>query len=187
MRYFRKMVGDRLYLSPVNRDDAPLFIEWLNDKAVANPFSTYSHMVGSETDLKWLLEPDSDTQRYAMVLLDGDIMIGCVSLQNIDQLNRNAFLGIFIGEAEHRSKGYGAEAIRLLLDYGFNTINLHNIMLSVKADNAAGIACYQKVGFQEVGRRREWIFKNGHYVDNIYMDILDREFESVNCSRSDNG
>ena len=55
-------------------------------------------------------------------------------------------------------------------------MNLHNIMLSVDADNKAGITCYKKVGFQESGRRREWIFKDGKYIDKIYMDILEREF-----------
>jgi len=52
-------------------------------------------------------------------------------------------------------------------------------MLSVYADNDAGIACYKKVGFQESGRRREWVFKDGRYIDKIYMDILAREFEGM--------
>lgn len=111
-----------------------------------------------------------------MVLFDGDVLIGHISLHDIDHLNRNAFLGIFIGEEEHRNKGYGAEAIRLVLDYGFRTLNLHNIMLSVHADNYAGIACYKKVGFREAGRRREWVYKDGKYIDRVYMDILAREF-----------
>ena len=50
-------------------------------------------------------------------------------------------------------------------------------MLSVHADNHAGISCYKKVGFKEAGRRREWVYKNGKYLDKIYMDILAREFE----------
>lgn len=107
---------------------------------------------------------------------DGDVLIGSISIHNIDHLNRNAFIGIFIGEAEHRGKGYGAEAIRLLLAYGFKTLNLHNIMLTVHADNCAGIACYKKVGFREVGRLPEWTFKDGRYTDKIYMGILAREF-----------
>lgn len=115
-------------------------------------------------------------QRYAMVLLDGDVLIGSISIHNIDHLSRNAFLGIFIGEEEYRSKGYGAEAIRLLLEYGFKTLNLHNIMLTVHADNDTGIACYKKVGFREVGRLPEWVFKEGQYIDKIYMGILAREF-----------
>ena len=119
MRYFRKIIGERLYLSPVNTGDAEKYIKWMNDKAVASNFGQYSCMVSSINELKWLFEPGSDVHRYAMALLEGDVMIGCISLQNIDHRSRNAFLGIFIGEDEHRSKGYGAEAIRLILDYGF--------------------------------------------------------------------
>ena len=177
MPYFRKMVGERLYLSPVNTEDADTYIKWMNDKSVANNFDQYPRMVSSKSDMKWLFEPGNDMHRYAIVLLDSDVMIGSISLHNIDHLNRNAFIGIFIGEEEHRGKGNGTEAIRLILDYGFNTLNLHNIMLSVSADNRAGIACYKKAGFRETGRRREWKFKDGKYTDVIYMDILENEYK----------
>ena len=178
MCYFRKIIGERLYLSPVcaSDDDAANYTKWMNDKAVAGYFGQYHHVVSSKSDLKWIYEPGSDMQRYAMVLLEGDVLIGSISIHNIDHLNRNAFIGIFIGEEEHRGKGYGAEAIRLLLKYGFDTLNLHNIMLTVTTDNAAGIACYTKLGFREVGRLPEWVFKDGRYVDKIYMGILARDF-----------
>lgn len=176
MKYYKKIVGKHIYLSPVNTDDADVYIKWMNE-TVAQSFGQYPLVVASKSDLKWLFEPPADMQRYAIVLIDSDVMIGSISIHNIDHLNRNAFLGIFIGEEEHRSKGYGAEAIKLILAYGFNTLNLHNIMLSVNADNAEGIACYKKVGFREVGRRREWVYKNGKYVDRIYMDMLSSEFE----------
>jgi len=178
MSYFRKIVGQRLYLSPVsdNGSDAEKYLKWMNDQAVATNFGQYNRVVSSERDLQWLYETPSDMQRYAMVLLDGDVLIGSISIHNIDHLHRNAFIGIFIGEEEHRCKGYGAEAIRLLLDYGFQTLNLHNIMLTVHADIQPAIACYKKVGFREVGRLPEWVFKNGQYIDKLYMGILAREF-----------
>lgn len=176
MRYYRKIVGEWVYLSPVNADDAETYIRWMNDRTVAGHFGQYTGVISSESQMDWLFKPRSDMYRFAIVLLDGDLMIGSIALQNIDHLNRNAFFGIFIGEAAHRGKGYGAEAIRLLLDYGFKTLNLHNVMLSVNADNEAGIACYKKVGFREAGRRREWVFKDGKYIDKVYMDILDSEF-----------
>jgi RimJ/RimL family protein N-acetyltransferase len=169
------MIGERLYLSPVNTEDAETYIKSMNDKAL-DGFSPYYSVISSKNDLKWLFEPNSDIQRYAIVLLDEDIMIGCISLQNINHRNRNAFIGIFIGEEEHRSKGYGTEAIRLILDYGFKTMNLHNIMLSVFADNTAAITCYKKVGFRESRRRREYVFKDGKYIDKIFIDILENEF-----------
>lgn len=98
-------------------------------------------------------------------------------MHNNDHLNRNAFIGIFIGEEEHRNKGYGAEAIRLILHYGFKTMNLHNIMLTAHADNGSGIACYKSVGFREVGRLPEWVFKDGKYMDKLYMNIMENAFE----------
>lgn len=176
MKYYKKIIGERIYLSPINADDVEIYIQWMNEN-VARSFGQYPLTVSSKNDLKWIFEPPVDMQRYAIVLLDGNIMIGSISIHNIDHLNRNAFLGIFIGEDEYRGKGYGAESIRLILTYGFKTLNLHNIMLSVDADNLVGMACYKKVGFREVGRRREWVFKDGKYIDRVYMDMLAREFE----------
>jgi RimJ/RimL family protein N-acetyltransferase len=176
MKYYKKILGKRLYLSPISADDADIYMKWMNE-TVARSFGQYHLVVSTKNDLNWLYEPPANMQRYAMVLLDGDVMIGSISIHNIDHLNRHAFLGIFIGEEEYRSKGYGAEAIRLILDYGFNTLNLHNIMLSVNANNVEGIACYTKVGFREVGRWREWVYKDGKYIDVIYMGMLSREFE----------
>jgi len=177
MPYYRKLVGDHLYLSPFDVSDTEIhskWAKWMNDGAVSDTFGGNSTMV-TLTSAKKTIE-ELYGHRFVIVLHDGDVLIGQISLHDIDHLNRHAFFGIMIGEEEHRNKGYGTEAIRLLLDYGFNTLNLHNIMLSVNADNHAGIACYKKLGFKESGRWREWVFKNGKYVDNIYMDMLAREF-----------
>ena len=176
MKYYKKCTGKCVYLSHVNENDAETYIKWMNDKAVASNYGQYSWLVSSERDLKWLFEPGEDVHRYAILLLDGDILIGSVSLHDINLVNRNAFIGIFIGEEEYRNKGYGLEAVRLILEYGFKTMNLHNIMLSVHADNAGAIACYMKAGFRETGRRHEWVFKDGRYVDVLYMGILEDEF-----------
>ncbi|MGI5898671.1 MAG: GNAT family N-acetyltransferase [Christensenellales bacterium] len=177
MRYFRKIPGERLYLSPLDVDDTGIhtrWAEWMNDKTVAEHYGGHHNLVTLSSAKKTLEELKG--YRFAIILLDGDVLIGHISLHDIDHLNRNAFLGIFIGDEKHRGKGYGGEAVRLVLDYGFKTLNLHSIMLSVHADNYAGIACYKKVGFREAGRRREWIFKHGKYFDKIYMDILAHEF-----------
>ncbi|MDR0272342.1 MAG: GNAT family N-acetyltransferase [Clostridiales bacterium] len=178
MRYFRKITGEQLYLSPFDADDTEIYTkwaEWMNDRTVADNFGEYQNLVSTANAKKILGELKG--YRFAIILLDNDVLIGHVSLHDINHLCRNAFLGIFIGEEKYRGKGYGSEAIRLVLDYGFNTLNLHNIMLSVHADNNAAIFCYKKAGFQEAGRRREWVFKNGKYIDKIYMDMLAREFK----------
>ena len=77
---------------------------------------------------------------------------------------------------EKFAKGYGSEAITLLLDYAFNALNLNNIMLTVKALNERAIACYRKCGFREFGGRREDNFIAGRRYDTVYMDILSKDF-----------
>ena len=178
MRFFRKIIGERLYLSPFDADDPDIcskWAKWMNDRIVSDTYGGHSNHTSLSGAKKTLQELTG--HRFFIVLMDGDTLIGQISLHNIDHLHRNAFLGILIGEVEHHGKGYGTEAVRLILDYGFKTLNLHNIILSVHEDNYAGIACYKKVGFKEAGRRREWFFKNGKYTDVIYMDILENEYK----------
>ena len=182
MPYYRKITGERLYLSPFDAESESSYAkwaDWMNDRTVSEYYGGYFNVVSLSGAKKTVGELKG--YRFDIVLLkDGvldDVLIGHVSLHDVDHLNRHAFLGICIGEGERRNRGYGGEAVRLTLDYGFNTLNLHNIMLSVQADNLAAIACYKKAGFIETGRRREWVFKDGGYVDVIYMGILAREFE----------
>ena len=178
MQYYRKITGQQIYLSPFDPnspDAAATWARWMNNRAVSDTFGGHSNLVSLSGAKKTLQELYG--HRFDIVLTDGDILIGHISLHDIDHMHRHAFMGVVIGEDEHRGRGYGTEAVRLILDYGFNTLNLHNIMLSVHADNPAGIACYKKAGFREAGQRREWAYKNGEYIDVIYMDILAREFQ----------
>ena len=165
--YYKKMVGEHVYLSPVNADEVDSYFGWMNeDKALSSFFSEYSHVISSKNDLNWLYEPSKNMHRYSIVLLQDDILIGSISLHNIDSLNRSAYIGIFIGDENMRSRGYGCEAVRLILDYGFNTMNLHSIK------------CYKNAGFREVGRLPDAVFKNGMYVDKILMSILENEYRA---------
>ena len=175
MRYFHKMTGSRIYLSPMNSSDTELYTKWLNDEAVAANIGQYRKIISLASEQKYLDNTVMDGHNYAIVLLDGDKLIGNISLMDDNSVDRTATLGIFIGDEEYRSKGYGAEAIRLILDYGFKTLNLRNIMLTVHSDNPRAVACYKKVGFCEFGRRRNAVYKTGRTVDLIYMDILDNE------------
>jgi RimJ/RimL family protein N-acetyltransferase len=178
MRYYQKIVGERLYLSPFDRDDPEIiatWAQWMNDRAVSEFYGGGTHNLVSRADAAKILA-GLQGYRFAIVLRDCDTLIGHVSLHDMDSVHRHAFLGIFIGEEARRGKGYGAEAVRLALAFGFQTLNLHNIMLSVHADNYAAIACYRACGFRETGRRPAWFLKNGEWVDQVYMGLLDREF-----------
>ncbi|MCL2105878.1 MAG: GNAT family N-acetyltransferase [Oscillospiraceae bacterium] len=178
MRYFKKLESERLYLSPINPDDVELYTKWINDPEVSTWLSLHSQLISLSRERKILEELSETGCCFAIILKEGDRLLGNISLMNFHHTNRTAEMGVFLGEADDRSLGYGEEAIRLVLAYGFKTLNLHNIMLHVNADNARAIACYKKCGFVESGHRREAIFWNGRYVDRISMDVLSNEIES---------
>ena len=177
--YFKKLVGEHIYLSPVCVEDVEKYTKWMNDFETTDYVGQSTRIYTIENEKKFLencSEKENDVT-LGIVKLDNDELIGNCGLKEISAVNRTATLGIFIGEKEERNKGYGVEAIKLLLDYGFNYLNLHEINLEVYAFNKRAIKCYEKVGFKEYGRRRESSYLNGTYYDIINMDILKSEFK----------
>lgn len=176
MKYFKKLLGDRIYLSPRSIEDVEKFTEWMNDFEVTDYTGRSGQVMSLEGERKYLQEDSNPEAIFSIITLDEDKLIGTVGLERIDHMNRTATLGIFIGDKEYLSKGYGTEVIRLLLDYGFNYMNLHSIKLNVISFNERALKCYRKCGFKETGRIRENRFINGRYYDTIVMDILENEF-----------
>ena len=176
MKYFKKLVGDNIYLSPRNVEDAEIFTEWMNDFETTDYIGRSHQLMTVDAERRFLDKHMDDECSFAIVELENDKLIGTISLENINHISRTAILGIFIGDKPSRNKGYGTEAIRLLLDYGFNYLNLNNIKLDVLEINERAIACYKKCGFKEYGRRRKCKFLDGKYYDRINMDILKEEF-----------
>ena len=178
MKYYKKLVGERIYLSPVSVEDAEKYVEWFCDFKTTDGIGKSSSIMTVESEREWLENTlKNNDYNFAIVDLENNELIGNCGIMNINNINRSAEVGIFIGDENKRNNGYGAESLRLLLDYGFNYLNLNNIHLGVKAFNERAIACYKKVGFKEYGRRREVYFLNGKYYDHVFMDILAREFE----------
>jgi len=181
MPYYKKLVGKKCYLSPVSMDDAEKWTAWDNDPEVTIPLGGESHEPYSLEKSREILEDciKKQSQIFSIVDLATEECIGRCMLVNIDQIDRRATLGISIGEKSFWGKGYGQEASLLLLDYGFNLLNLNNIMLGTYAYNARAIHCYQKIGFKEIGRVRQGKIIGGKKYDIIEMDMLAEEFNSI--------
>lgn len=176
MNYVKKLVGDNIYLAPIRTEDAEQFVEWLNDFSTTDYIGRSGAVVGLEGETEFLKKMQTEEANFSIVRLADDQLIGIVSLNRVDHIRRTATLGIFIGDKESREKGYGTEAVRLILDYGFSYLNLNNIELSCLACNERAHRCYLKCGFKEYGRRRQAAFTNGKYYDLIFMDILAEEW-----------
>lgn len=179
MKYIKKLVGDKIYLSPkVNNEEAlEKLTIWFNDFDTTDYLGKSNRIVTYEDERKYLEDNTNDEYLFFIVEKNTDNLIGTIGLHKINHVHGTSTLGIFIGDQEARNKGYGSEAIKLILDYGFNYLNLNNISLDVLEFNKRAIACYKKCGFKEYGRRRKSNFTNGKYYDRISMDILKEEFK----------
>ena len=176
--YYRKIVGERIYLSPVDPADAAIYTRWMNDPEVTLGLGNFDR-VYTETSERTVLEDmakDAKNLSFAIIEKAVDRVIGNCGLFALDATRRIATIGIFIGESSYMSGGYGTEALALLIDFGFRSLNLHNMNLFYFSYNARGEQAYRKLGFQEVGRRREAIRYHGKYYDEVMMDLLEEEF-----------
>ncbi|WMJ22120.1 GNAT family protein [Paludicola sp. MB14-C6] len=174
MKYFQKLVGNHIYLSPMNEEDAPTYVKWLNDFAVTDGVGSSWRVTSLDGEKKWIENNVNDYQ-FAIVKKENDELIGNCGIMQVDHLRQCGEVGLFIGEEENRGKGYGAEVMNLLVDYCFDYLNLNNVMLRVFSFNERAITCYKKVGFQEIGRRRQAYFVKGKFYDEVYMDIIREE------------
>lgn len=181
MKYLKKLVGERIYLSPKSSSDeeTQLFTEWMNDFNVTDYIGRTSQLTTYATEKEYLesAEKNPANWNFNIITLNSDKLVGTIGLEHINWIERSAVLGIFIGDSDFRNNGYGTEAIRLLLEYGFKYLNLHSIRLSLLSVNERAHKCYLKCGFKDTGCSREEIFLNGKYYDKLRMDILENEFK----------
>ena len=181
MQYFKKLIGDRIYLSPkgVSEESVKKYTEWMNDFNVTDYIGRTDQIVTLTGEKEWLenCAKNTDNREFDIVELNSNKLVGTISLGQFSWVNRSSVLGIFIGDKDFRDNGYGTEAINLLLEYGFKYLNLHSIRLYLIAINERAHKCYLKCGFKDTGRSRDAIFLNGKYYDELHMDILESEFD----------
>jgi RimJ/RimL family protein N-acetyltransferase len=159
--------------------DAVKFAEWLNDLELTANLQLYNGVINVEGERAFLNNLSND-HTYSIIDIEKNEVIGNCGFTGIDHLNGTAEIGIFIGSREYRNKGYGTEALTLLLDYGFKALNLHNVFLTVYSFNKQAIRSYEKAGFKHIGKRREALYRNLEKHDIVYMDILVDEFYEKN-------
>lgn len=122
------------------------------------------------------ISADNDEYTFAIEDLTKKLYIGSCGVNSIDWKNRHAEIGIFIGNKDFWNKGYGTDAMSLLVKFVFEQMNIHKIKLSVFSFNKRAIRCYEKCGFKVDGVLREEVFKDGQYYDEILMSLLKCEY-----------
>lgn len=135
------------------------------------------HPLSMAFEQKWfneMLKSNQNEHPLMIKVKKGDdwISVGNLGFMNFDQCERSAEISIFIGEKNLWDKGYGSQAIQLMLKHGFENLNLNRIFLRVYETNERGIRSYEKAGFQHEGRMRQARFQQGRYIDVLLMSVL---------------
>ena len=183
-KYLKKLIGDNIYLSSISLDDVEEYAEMVNNikVSVGLGYLSYTNIIDFESEKEFLISVKKE-KMFAVRLLENDELLGNIGFNSLDIINRNGALGVLIGNPKYQRKGYGTEALKLILDYGFSFLNLRNISLSVFEYNEPAYNLYKKVGFKEAGRLRKAVEIMGKTYDVIIMDMLKEEFQSVYIKR----
>src|SRR5690348_1988991 len=174
------VVGDRVALGPLRRDLLVLYSRWANDFQVNSTVTPELRPLTLESEEKWYdrAVANEHLARFTIYVCDAWRPIGITSLYDVNHQNGTATFGILIGERDCWGQGYGTEATRLMLDYGFTVLGLNNVMLSVRSWNERGIRAYERAGFKLIGRRRQSVRFGRRAHDEVLMDCIASEFTS---------
>jgi RimJ/RimL family protein N-acetyltransferase len=174
--------GDLTALGPLTRESLVRINHWANDPFVMMPLCGHLRpktMADTEAWYETVGKGDPNKATFLIFQYERQTMtldpIGVCAL-DINRLDQNAALSIWIGERDCWGQGMGTDAIRLLLRHGFEQEGLHSVRLAVFADNPGAILAYKRAGFREIGLQREGVLKQGQFVDVLHMDILAAEF-----------
>lgn len=173
------LAGERVRLRGVRDDDLPVLATWEMDAGrmatLSNWVAPPSQAGAKERIAKWTANQEDDLGFAIETLEDPPVLVGSLGLWGARPKDRCATLGIALGR-DYIGRGYGTDAVRVIVGYGFREMGLHRIQLIVAPFNPAGIRAYQKAGFVEEGRHRESVWHDGRWYDEVLMSILDHEW-----------
>jgi RimJ/RimL family protein N-acetyltransferase len=173
--------GELVRLVALNAEvDAEAFARWDVDSAYMRQLDSGPHVPDRAKKIREAIEKeqgeDPHTLAFSVRTLADDRMIGFVAFDGINWQHGNTFVAIGIGDPAYRGNGYGTDAMRVMLRYGFMELNLQRIQLDAFSYNERAIKSYLKAGFVEEGRQRGMLLRDGRRWDFIYMGILREEW-----------
>jgi RimJ/RimL family protein N-acetyltransferase len=178
--------GELVALAPLEPGIIPLWERWLNDLDVTRTLGALSVNVHPRESQERAYDRTVHTEgdvSFAIYERASRRPIGSTSLREISYRTGTATFSILIGERDCWDRGFGTEATRLVLDFAFHALGLHNVLLTVYDNNPRGIRAYEKAGFRVMGRRREAYRLGQERYDVVYMDALAADFESPVLAR----
>ena len=179
------LVGQRVSLRPLARGDLVYLRKWLEDAEIRGLIGETSPMSKADSE-KFLEKVRADTQRawFMVVVRESNRVIGEAGLLRMDHAWHTTDISVIIWERDEWGKGYGTEAILLLLDYAFGHLKFHRAAIGVVGFNERALRFWANLGFKREGAQRDGYYYDGKYHDFILMSILEDEFKELHGGRS---
>lgn len=180
--------GKKLYLRSINEKDLEgKYFDWFNDYEVTRYMESGFFPNSQENMQEYLrcVGRNSNNVLLGIIDLKTGTHVGNVRLGPINWIHRTSYLGIIIGEKNFWGKGYATEAIKLVVEYGFNRLNLHKISAGVNASNVASLKAFEKNGFLIEGQRREELFVDGNYCDAMILGLNSKDFRGMSSKKTE--
>lgn len=180
------LIGEKIRLTAITRDDLPAFLRWMNSMEIRRLLGQEQAIpFNMEDQTGWYEQSNKKPAQRPMAIrtLEDNTLIGNCGVMQVNHAARHCMVGIVIGEREYWGRGYGSDALNVLLRYIFMEMNLNRVGLEVYSYNTRAIKAYAKVGFVQEGVLREMVLRDGDYYDMHIMGILHREWLAKNADR----
>ncbi|MES2593331.1 MAG: GNAT family N-acetyltransferase [Bacteroidota bacterium] len=177
-----KLQGEYISLRAIEPSDIDSLYQWENNtetwtvSSTQAPFSRFvleQYIASAHQDIY--------TAKQLRLMIDisissqegiDNLTIGCIDLFDFDPNHQRAGIGVLIADTSDRQKGYASEALQILTEYCFHTLNLHQLYCNITADNEASIILFQKQGFQITGIKKQWVREGGKFKDELLLQKI---------------
>ena len=174
--------GDVCGLRAIQRDDLDSLLTWRNRPELRQFFREYREISPAQ-QMEWfenIVQEDPRTRMFAIVRLSDGELMGACGLCYIDQINQNADFSIYIGKDDlYIDDTYAVDAAKLLLEYGFNEVNLHRVWAEIYSIDEPKISFFKKLGFVPEGVHRQTHWTGGEWVDSLFYGMLRDEYQDL--------
>jgi diamine N-acetyltransferase len=172
------MLGPNLLLRAPEPSDIDTIFRWENDQRIwhlGNTITPFSRFAIEQFVMN--TENDIFTTKQLRLMIDwhssqqNTITVGSIDLFDFDPFHHRAGIGILIDES-YRQKGFAFEALMLLIDFCFNTLNLHQLYCNIEQTNTESIRLFTKAGFSHCGHKKEWLLRDGKWTDELTFQLI---------------
>lgn len=174
--------GELVYLRPAERSDIPLFVRWMSDARTTRNLLLRSP-IGQAIEERWfdtMLEHHGRERWFFVIcrLVDGR-PVGSLDLHALDETNGSSGIGIAIGDPADTGHGYGSDALRVLVRFGFDELRLVRLWLDVYDENEGARRVYERLGFVQEATFRRGVFRGGRFRDVHRLGLLKEEWDAA--------